>query len=79
MGRAEQSLVLSKGRKEVSVLNAEYRRSSCSQRDSAEHEEYVRVQSSGRPEVREQDGADLLEEILDGNNLNRAFMRARAN
>ena len=79
MGRAEHSLVLSKGRKEVSVLNAEYRKSNCPQRDSAEHEEYVGGQSAVSPEVREQDGADLLEEILDRNNLNRAFKRVRAN
>ena len=60
-------------------MNAEYRKSSCPQRDSAEHEEYVGVQSAGKPEVREQDGADLLEEILDRNNLNRAYKRVRVN
>lgn len=37
------------------------------------------MQSAGRLEVGEQDGADLLEEILDRNNLNRAFKRVRAN
>ena len=61
------------------MLNAEYRKSSCPQRDSAEHEEHVGAQSAGRPEVREQDGADLLEEILDRNNMNRAYKRVRAN
>ena len=61
------------------MLNAEYRKSSCPQRDSAEHEEYVGVQSAVKPEVREQDGADLLEEILSRDNLNRAFKRVRAN
>ena len=60
-------------------MNAEYRKSSCPQRDSAEHEEYVGAQSAGRPEVRERDGADLLEEILNRNNLNRAYKRVRAN
>ena len=60
-------------------MNAEYRRSSFQQRDRAEHEEYVGAQSAGRPEVRERDGADLLEEILDRDNLNRAFKRVRVN
>ena len=61
------------------MLNAEYRKSSCPQRDSAEHKEYVGAQSAGRPEVREQDGTDLLEEILNRENLNRAYKRVRAN
>ena len=60
-------------------MNAEYRKSSCPQRDNAEHEEYVGVQSAGSLEVREQDGADLLEEILNRDNLNRAYKRVRAN
>ena len=61
------------------MLNAEYRKSNCPQRDSAEHKEYVGVQSADGLEVREQDGADLLEEILDRDNLNRAYKRVRAN
>ena len=60
-------------------MNAEYRKSGCPQRDSAEHEEYVGAQSAGRPEVREQDGADLLEEILGRNDLNRAYKQVRSN
>ena len=51
----------------------------CPQRDSAEHEEYVGVQSADGREIGEQDGADLLERILDRNNLNRAYKRVRAN
>ena len=49
------------------------------QRNSAEHEEYVGVQSAGGQEVGEQDGADLLERILSRENLNRAYKRVRAN
>lgn len=49
------------------------------QRDSAEHKEYVGVQSVGSQEIAEQDGADLLERILSRDNLNRAYKRVRAN
>ena len=49
------------------------------QKDSAEHEEYVGAQSVGGREVGEQDGADLLEQILSRDNLNRAYKRVRAN
>ena len=43
-------------------MNAEYRKEAgCPQRNSAEHEEYVGAQSAGSQEVKEQDGADLLE------------------
>ena len=52
---------------------------SCPQKDSAEHEEYVGVQSVGSQEVGEEDGADLLERILSRDNLNRAYKRVRAN
>ena len=52
---------------------------SCPQKDSAEHEEYVGVQSVGSQEVGEEDGADLLGRILSRDNLNRAYKRVRAN
>ena len=59
---AERLLVLSKRKKEVSIMKAEYPESlSCPQTDSAEHEEYVGVQSVCGQEVGEQDGPDLLE------------------
>ena len=71
--RAEQSLVLSKRKKEVNIMKAENRGNrSCPQKDSAEHEEYVGAQSVGGQEVGEEDGADLLERILSRENLNRA-------
>jgi len=61
-------------------MNAENRREAgCPQRNSAEHEEYVGAQSVGDQEVKEQDGADLLERILSRDNLNRAYKRVRAN
>lgn len=50
-----------------------------SQRDSAEHEEYVRAQSTVTRESEEADGVDLLEEILSRENLNRAYKRVKAN
>ena len=79
-GRAEQSLVLSRFRKEVNMKKAEYQENlSCPQRDSAEHEGYVGAQSVGSQEGREQDGADLLERILSRGNLNNAYKRVRAN
>jgi len=47
------------------MTNAEYQGNlSCPQRDSAEHEGYAGAQSVGGQEVKEQDGADLLERIL---------------
>ena len=51
----------------------------CPQRDSAEHEEYAGARSIDEREAEEADGADLLEQILDRNNLNRAYKRVRAN
>ena len=61
-------------------MNAENRKEAgCPQRDSAEHEKYVGVQSVGGQEVEEQDGADLLERILSRGNLNNAYKRVRAN
>ena len=61
-------------------MKAEYPNNrSCPQKDSAEYEEYVGALSVGGREVGEQDGADLLEKILDRDNLNRAYKRVRAN
>jgi group II intron-encoding maturase len=62
------------------MMNAEYRKETgCPQMDSAEHEEYVGAQSAGGQEVKEQDGADLLERIWSRENLNKAYKRVRAN
>lgn len=62
------------------MKNAEYQGTlSCLQRDSAEYEGYVGVQSVGSQEEKGQDGADLLERILSRDNLNRAYKRVRAN
>ena len=62
------------------MKNAEYQENlSCPQRDSAEHEGYAGAQSVGGQEVREQDGAELLERILSRDNLNRAYRRVKAN
>ncbi len=62
------------------MKNAEYRgNAGCPQRDSAEHEEYVGAQNDGSQEVKEQDGADLLERILARDNLNRAYKRVKSN
>ena len=56
-------------------------RESCSQRDSAEREGYVRAHRSFRRIWKERDSAqpELLEEILEKGNLNRAFKRVKAN
>jgi group II intron reverse transcriptase/maturase len=59
-------------------LNAE-NKGSCLQRDSAEHDEYAGAQSTGKQEVAEADGADLLERVLSRDNLNRAYKRVKAN
>ena len=62
-------------------MNAEYQgNEGFLQRDSVEHKGYAEVQSTGRREGRERDGAsDLLEAILDRNNLNRAYKRVKRN
>ena len=54
---------------------------SCSQRDSAERKGYVRAYRSFNRIWKERDNAqpNLLEEILDKGNLNRAFKRVKAN
>ena len=49
------------------------------QRDSVEHEEYAEAYSTENQEIKERDGADLLEKVLDRNNLNRAYKRVKAN
>ena len=43
------------------------------QRDSVEHEECAEVCSTENQEIKERDGADLLEKVLDRNNLNKAI------
>ncbi len=47
------------------------------QRDSVEHKEYAEVYSTGNQEVKEKDGADLLERVLDRENLNKAYKRVK--
>ena len=62
------------------MKNAEYQGNlSCPQRARAEHEGYAGAQSVGGQDVKEQDGADLLERILSRENLNRAYKRVKAN
>ena len=51
----------------------------CLQRDNAEREEYVGARSIDNRETAETDGASLLEEILDRENLNRAYKRVKSN
>lgn len=51
----------------------------CLQRNSAEHEELAGAYSIDNRETEERDGADLLEEVLDRENLNRAFKKVKAN
>lgn len=62
------------------MKNAEYQGNlSCPQRDSAEYEGYVGVQSVSRQKGKEQGCIDLLERILNRENLNRVYKRVRAN
>ena len=53
----------------------------CSQRDSAEHEGYVKARRSFNPIWKERDSAQpkLLEAILHKDNFNRAYKRVKAN
>lgn len=52
----------------------------CPQRDSVEHKGYVGAHSRNTRESRETDSAmDLLEQILDRNNLNRAYKQVKRN
>ena len=61
-------------------MNAE-NKDSCSQRDSAEREGYVRAHRSFNRIWKERDSAepDILGKILDKDNLNRAYKRVKAN
>ena len=61
-------------------MNAE-NKESCLQKDSAEHEGYVRARRSFNRIWKERDSAqpELLEKILDKDNLNRAYKRVKAN
>ena len=63
------------------MLTAEYRENKgFLQRDNVEHEGYAEVQSTDLREGKEQDGASgLLEEILNRDNLNRAYKRVKRN
>lgn len=61
------------------MLKAENRKD-WPQRDNVEREEYVEVQSTDTRESKERDGAtDLLEQILDRDNLNKAYKRVKSN
>lgn len=61
-------------------MKAEYRKETgCLQSGSAEHEGCTGAQSIDSREVEEQGGASLLEEILNRDNLNRAYKRVKAN
>ena len=62
-------------------MDAENKTESCLQKDSAEHEGYVRAHRSFNRIWKERGNAqpELLEKILDKDNLNRAFKRVKAN
>ena len=62
-------------------MDAENRKESCLQKDSAEHEGYVRAHRSFNRIWKERNSAqpELLEKILDKDNLNRAYKRVKAN
>lgn len=51
----------------------------CLQRDSVEHKEYAEAYSTESQEVDRKDGAYLLENVLDRDNLNKAYKRVKAN
>ncbi|MCM3338553.1 hypothetical protein M3650_07880 [Paenibacillus sp. MER TA 81-3] len=60
-------------------MKAEYRKD-CPQRDSVERKEHAGVRSAGIRERRERGGAtDLLEQILDRDNMNRAYKQVKSN
>ena len=60
-------------------MKAEYRKG-CPQRDSVERNEHAGVRSAGTRECGERDSAaGLLEQILDRDNLNRAYKQVRRN
>ena len=62
-------------------MSAENNKESCLQRDSAERKGYVRAHRSFSRIWKERDSAepDLLGEILERDNLNRAYKRVKAN
>ena len=62
-------------------MSAENNKESCLQRDSAERKGYVRAHRSFNRIWKERDSAepDLLGEILERDNLNRAYKRVKAN
>ena len=62
-------------------VDVENKKESCLQKDSAEHEGYVRAHRSFNRIWKERDSAqpELLEKILDKDNLNRAYKRVKAN
>ena len=62
-------------------MTAENNKESCLQRDSAEHEGYVRAHRSFNRIWKERDSAepDILGKILEKDNLNRAYKRVKAN
>ena len=61
-------------------MKAEYlENKGCLQRDSAERDEYAEARNIDNQEVEEADGAQLFEEILNRDNLNRAYERVKAN
>lgn len=63
----------------VDAMKAEYRKGYL-QRDSVEREEHAGVRSAGIRERKERGGAtDLLEQILDRDNLNRAYKQVKRN
>ena len=49
------------------------------QRDSVEHKEYAEACRTESREVDRKDSANLLEEVLCRDNLNKAYKRAKAN
>ena len=51
----------------------------CPQKDGTECKEYAGAQSIDKRETEMTDGADLLEQILDRDNLNRAYKKVKAN
>ena len=65
---------------EVNMEKVEYLgNEGCPQRDSTECEGYAGAQSIDERETERTDGADLLEQILSRDNLNRAYKRVKAN
>lgn len=68
------------GRRIVTIKAENRKKAGCPQRDSVEHEGYVGAHSRNTRESRETDSAmDLLEQILDRNNLNRAYKQVKRN